>query len=66
MNVNWLVAWWHQLTRRPAVDPWDHDPDIVAERERQHRDGVTDAVTVYRNRDRFNERLRESWRQQPR
>jgi hypothetical protein len=65
MKTNWLAAWWHQLTRRPVADPWNHDPEIVRERDRQHRDGVTDAATAYRNRDWWNERLRESWRAQP-
>ena len=62
MKFGWLTAWWHQLSRRPPADPWNDDPEIRRERDRQHREGVIDAATIYRNRDRWNERLRESWK----
>lgn len=42
-TVNWLLAWWYQLTRRAPFDPWSHDPEIVRERARQHNEGVVDA-----------------------
>lgn len=66
MKLGWLTAWWDQIRRRPPVDPWNDDPEIKRERERQHDDGTTDAAQAFRIRhqlqDHWNENLRESWR----
>ncbi len=63
----WFSAWWDQIRRRPQADPWNDDPEITRERDRQHETGVTDAAQAYRLRreirDRYNERLRQSWEQ---
>lgn len=56
MNLGWLTAWWNQILRRPSADPWNDDPEIVQERERQHREGITDAATAYRLRQQLRER----------
>jgi hypothetical protein len=46
MNLGWLAEWWAQIRRKPAGDPWNDDPQIMAERNRQHRLGITDAYTA--------------------
>lgn len=56
MRLGWLTAWWHQIRRRPDPDPWNDDPEIVAERRRQHREGITDAATAFRARQQMRER----------
>jgi hypothetical protein len=62
MNMGWLVAWWHQISRRPPGDPWNDDPEITRERERQHREGIADAATTRRILDGLSLRHeREFW-----
>jgi hypothetical protein len=51
MNFDWLAAWWDQIRRKAPSDPWNDDPEVRRVRERQHREGITDAVTAYRARE---------------
>lgn len=66
MRFGWLLAWWDQIRGRPPVDPWNDDPEIKRERDRQHRDGVTDGATAYRIQQQLRERRidaqTEAWR----
>ena len=66
MNFGWFAAWWHQLTKQPVSDPWNDDPEIQRERDRQHREGITDAATAYRARQQLRQRrirtTTETWR----
>lgn len=64
--MHWLSAWWKQLVGPPAVDPWEDNPQIRAERAGQH-DRITKAAegSYYeqqRLRERRVEAVEESWR----
>lgn len=50
---SWVSAFWNQIKGTPVPDPWDTDPDIIRERERQHALGVTDVASVYRAESQF-------------
>lgn len=55
--MSWISALWQQITgKAECPQPWDEDPEIVAERARQHALGVSDYVTQL-------ETERELWRQ---
>lgn len=66
--MGWLMAWWDAIRRRPSPDPWNDDPEIRRERERQHDEGVTDAAQAYRLREQLRARRIEmhadTWRRQ--
>lgn len=60
--MGWLTEWWDQIRRRPPVDPWNEDPEILRERDRQHREGIVDRATARRLADGLAvRREREFW-----
>lgn len=66
MNFDWLAAWWDQIIGNPPADPWNDDPEITRERDRQHREGITDGATAYRMQQELRARRidaqAEAWR----
>lgn len=56
MIGEWLYGWVASIRRQQPPDAWDHDPYILAERERQHEQGVVDAVQVLHLREEVERR----------
>ena len=65
MILDWLHGWWATLRQDPAPNAWEEDPYILAERERQHEQGIVDHATVSLMRDEL-ERRRQNRDQQMR
>lgn len=66
MRLGWLTAWWDQIRKKAPSDPWNEDPDILRERERQHREGVVDAYAARLAREALAlRREQQFWQRNP-
>lgn len=64
VRMDWIKAWWRQLTGPPPADPWNEDPRIREERRGQHEriNKVTSEVLRESMRQRWTDEQMESWR----
>lgn len=54
-----LYGWVATLKGEPVPDVWETDPRILAERERQHEQGVVDSAQVTHLRAEVERRKRQ-------